>query len=362
MRFTFPRHQRQTAITGSVTSSPALTDAALTDALGRPLRDLRISVTDRCNLRCTYCMPREIFGPDYAFLPREELLSFEEIERLSRLFVELGVQKLRITGGEPLLRRDLPVLIERLSRIEGVTDLAMTTNGLLLPRLAADLKAAGLRRVTVSLDSLDPETFGKMNGLGVQPEKVLAGIEAALQAGLGVKINTVVQRGVNDQGLAELWAALRSKAVVRFIEFMDVGNHNGWEMSQVVPSREVIARLAEAGQPLHPLDANYQGEVAARYADNQGFEAGVISSVTAPFCGDCSRARLSAVGQLYTCLFATQGFDLRGPLRAGASDEDLLGLLGGIWRVRRDRYSEERGELSTDRQRAQKIEMSHIGG
>ncbi|WP_161881803.1 GTP 3',8-cyclase MoaA [Deinococcus alpinitundrae] len=333
----------------------------LTDALGRALHDLRISVTDRCNLRCTYCMPAEVFGPDYAFLPRQELLSFEEIERLARLFVALGVRKLRITGGEPLLRRDLPQLIGQLSQIGGVEDIAMTTNGLLLPRLAADLKAAGLQRVTVSLDTLDPAIFGQMNGLGVHPDRVMAGIEAALTAGLGVKINTVVQRGVNDQALSELWAALRGKAVVRFIEFMDVGNHNGWNMSQVVPSREVIARLADGGEPLHPLDAHYKGEVAARYADAQGFEAGVISSVTAPFCGDCSRARLSAVGQLYTCLFASQGTDLRAPLRAGASEDDLLRLLRGVWSVRRDRYSEERGELSAARQ-PQKIEMSHIGG
>ncbi|GAA4020691.1 GTP 3',8-cyclase MoaA [Deinococcus rubellus] len=341
---------------------PATPSPFLTDALGRPLRDLRISVTDRCNLRCTYCMPGEIFGADYAFLPREELLSFEEIERLARLFVRLSVQKLRLTGGEPLLRRDLPQLIEQLSRIEGVHDIAMTTNGLLLPRLAASLKAAGLQRVTVSLDALDPQVFGQMNGLGVQPERVMAGIEAALTVGLGVKINTVVQRGVNDGALLELWRALRGKAVVRFIEFMDVGNHNGWNMSQVVPSREVIARLADGGEPLRPLDAHYQGEVAARYADAEGFEAGVISSVTAPFCGDCSRARLSAVGQLYTCLFATQGSDLRAPLRAGASDDALLDLIGGIWSVRRDRYSEERGELSAARQQGQKIEMSHIGG
>ncbi len=333
----------------------------LTDALGRPLHDLRISVTDRCNLRCTYCMPAEVFGPDYAFLPRQELLSFEEIERLARLFVALGVRKLRITGGEPLLRRDLPQLIGQLSRIGGVQDIAMTTNGLLLPRLAADLKAAGLQRVTVSLDALDPQVFGQMNGLGVQPDRVMAGIEAALTAGLGVKINTVVQRGVNDQALGELWAALRGKAVVRFIEFMDVGNHNGWNMSQVVPSREVIARLADGGEPLRPLDAHYPGEVAARYADAQGFEAGFISSVTAPFCGDCSRARLSAMGQLYTCLFASQGTDLRAPLRAGASDDDLLALLSGVWSVRNDRYSEERGENGTARQ-TQKIEMSHIGG
>ncbi len=341
-------------MTASAASTPTLQDA-----LGRPLRDLRISVTDRCNLRCTYCMPSEFFGPDYAFLPREELLSFEEIERLARLFVHLGVQKLRITGGEPLLRRDLAHLIERLSSIDGVDDIAMTTNGLLLPRLAADLRAAGLNRVTVSLDSLDPAVFGQMNGLGVQPERVMAGIEAALTAGLGVKINTVVQRGVNDHALSELWTALRDKAVVRFIEFMDVGNHNGWELGQVVPSREVIARLSASGAPLRPISANYPGEVAARYADDQGREAGVISSVTAPFCGDCSRARLSAVGQLYTCLFAVSGVDLRGPLRSGASDGELLTLLRGTWSVRRDRYSEERGEATEQRP---KIEMSHIGG
>ena len=304
-------------------------------------------------------MPGEIFGPDYAFLPREELLSFEEIERLARLFVALGVEKLRLTGGEPLLRRDLPELIARLSRLEGVQDIAMTTNGLLLPRLAEGLKAAGLHRVTVSLDALDPEVFGQMNGLGVHPERVLAGIEAALTAGLGVKINTVVQRGVNDGALTELWTALRGKAVVRFIEFMDVGNHNGWNMSQVVPSGEVIARLSAAGGALRPVQANYAGEVASRYVDDQGFEAGVISSVSAPFCGACSRARLSAVGQLYTCLFAASGFDLRGPLRRGESDDELLQRVRGIWRVRHDRYSEERGELSAQRQ---KVEMSHIGG
>ena len=353
-----PRLTRRWAITKAMTASPPLS-STLQDTLGRPLRDLRISVTDRCNLRCTYCMPGEIFGPDYAFLPREELLSFEEIERLARLFVTLGVQKLRLTGGEPLLRRDLAQLIEKLNRIEGVQDIAMTTNGLLLPRLAADLKAAGLQRVTVSLDALDPEVFGKMNGLGVQPDRVIAGIEAALTAGLGVKINTVVQRGVNDESLSELWAALRDKAVVRFIEFMDVGNHNGWNLKAVVPSGEVIARLSEAGSVLRPVQANYKGEVARRYADEQGHEAGVISSVTAPFCGDCSRARLSAVGQLYTCLFAASGFDLRGPLRGGQTDAEILALISGLWTLRRDRYSEERGELTAQRQ---KVEMSHIGG
>ena len=327
----------------------------LVDRLGRPLRDLRISVTDRCNLRCTYCMPAEVFGPDYAFLPRAELLSFEEMERLARVFVGLGVQKLRITGGEPTLRRDLPDLLARLSRIDGVQDIAMTTNGLLLPRYAADLKAAGLRRVTVSLDSLDPEVFGRMNGLGTHPQKVMDGIEAALQAGLGVKVNTVVQRGVNDEGLRELWLALREQATVRFIEFMDVGNHNGWNMESVVPSREVLARLSE---PFTPVSAEYRGEVAARYQGSAGHEVGLISSVTAPFCGDCTRARLSAVGVLYTCLFASQGTDLRAPLRAGASDTELSEQLQAVWAGRHDRYSEERGEQT----RRQKVEMSHIGG
>lgn len=225
----------------------------LLDQLGRPLRDLRISVTDRCNLRCTYCMPAEVFGPDYAFLPRAELLSFEEIERLARVFVGLGAEKLRITGGEPTLRRDLPELLARLAAFPGVQDLAMTTNGLLLPRLAADLKAAGLQRVTISLDSLDPQVFGEMNGLGVSPQKVLGGIEAALHAGLGVKINTVVKRGVNDEHLTELWRGLREFGPVRFIEFMDVGNHNGWNMDSVLPSGEVLARLAAEGGPLTPV-------------------------------------------------------------------------------------------------------------
>ncbi|MBB5234935.1 GTP 3',8-cyclase MoaA [Deinococcus budaensis] len=336
------------------------------DRLNRPLRDLRISVTDRCNLRCTYCMPAEVFGPDHAFLPREELLSFEEITRLSRVFVELGVRKLRVTGGEPLLRRDLPELIAALSRLPGVQDVALTTNGLLLPRLARDLKGAGLGRVTVSLDSLDPQVFGRMNGLGVWPERVLDGIEAALQAGLGVKVNTVVQRGVNDAGLRDLWLALRERAVVRFIEFMDVGNHNGWNLDAVVPSREVLARLSAdgTGAEFRPVTPSYRGEVAARHLDPQGHEVGLISSVTAPFCGDCSRARLSAVGVLYTCLFAGSGTDLRAPLRAGASDAELRGRIAGVWQERQDRYSEERGEMTPGQRAttASKVEMSHIGG
>lgn len=341
---------------------PRMVGLMLRDQLARPLRDLRISVTDRCNLRCTYCMPAEVFGPDYAFLPRTELLSFEEIERLARVFVDLGVRKLRITGGEPTLRRDLPDLIARLTRIPGVDDVALTTNGLLLPRLAADLKTAGLHRVTVSIDSVDPEVFGRMNGLGTHPQKVLDGIEAALNAGLGVKINTVVQRGVNEAGLRNLWLALREKGAVRFIEFMDVGNHNDWNLDSVVPSREVLARLSEdgSGAEFHPLDPNYVGEVAARHTDAAGHEIGLISSVSAPFCGDCTRARLSAVGVLYTCLFAGSGTDLREPMRAGADEAGLRRIIELTWSSRRDRYSEERGEATTA-QRG-KIEMSHIGG
>ncbi len=332
----------------------------LVDQLGRKLRDLRISVTDRCNLRCTYCMPAEVFGPDYAFLPRNELLSFEELERLARVFVSLGISKLRITGGEPTLRRDLPLLIEKLAGIAGVDDIALTTNGLLLPKLAEPLKAAGLHRVTISLDSLDPAIFGAMNGLNVQPHKVLDGLEAALQAGLKVKVNTVVQRGINEDSLRELWLALREKAVVRFIEFMDVGNHNGWNMNAVVPSREVLARLSKdgTGTEFTGINPEYKGEVASRYQDETGHEIGLISSVTAPFCGDCTRTRISAVGQMYTCLFASTGLDLRTPLRHDISNENLKAIITNAWQNRLDRYSEERGELT----RNHKIEMSHIGG
>ncbi|WP_261665067.1 GTP 3',8-cyclase MoaA [Deinococcus sp. Marseille-Q6407] len=331
----------------------------ITDQFGRLLRDLRISVTDRCNLRCIYCMPAEVFGQDYAFLPQSELLSFEEIERVARIMLGLGVQKLRLTGGEPLLRRELPQLVERLARLDGAEDLAMTTNGLLLPRYAADLKAAGLQRVTVSLDALDAETFGEMNGLGVSPERVLAGIDAALTAGLGVKLNTVVKRGMNDAGLAEFWRELRGKAAVRFIEFMDVGNHNGWDLEHVVPSAEVLERLAGEDLTFSPLPPKQPGEVARRFVSSDGHEVGLISSVTAPFCGDCSRLRLSATGSLYSCLFATDGYDLKAPLRAGEDDAQLRDRIAGLWQARRDRYSEERGEQTATRPR---IEMSFIGG
>lgn len=336
------------------------------DQLNRPLRDLRISVTDRCNLRCTYCMPAEIFGAQYPFLPRTELLNFEEITRLARLFVGLGVKKLRLTGGEPTLRASLPELVQALAELPDVEDLAMTSNGILLPKLAPALKAAGLQRVTVSRDSLNPEVFGRMNGLGVHPHKVLDGIEAARAAGLAVKVNTVVQRGVNDRDLAAFWAELRELATVRFIEFMDVGNHNGWNWEQVVSSATVLKLLDPAPEAFAAQKAHYSGEVAQRYQHHSGHEVGLISSVSAPFCGDCSRARLSAVGALYTCLFASSGYDLRQLLREGQDDAQIRQAIVNIWHKRQDRYSEERAEQNTDPERKTsqrpKVEMSHIGG
>jgi cyclic pyranopterin phosphate synthase len=333
------------------------------DAFGRRLRDLRISVTDRCNFRCPYCMPAETFGPGFKFLPRKEVLSYEEIARLARIFVSLGTQKLRITGGEPLVRADLPALIAQLAGVAGVRDIALTTNGHLLEKLAAPLASAGLRRVTVSLDSHDPDVFKRMSGGISAPERVLRGIDAAAAAGLApVKINCVVQRGVNDHTLVELAARFRGTGhIVRFIEYMDVGTANGWELAQVVPAREIVARIAERF-PLEPAEPNYRGEVARRwrYADGQG-EIGVISSVTQPFCGDCTRARLSAEGSLVTCLFASSGRDLKTPLRAGASDDALRELIAGTWRVRKDRYSEERTELAAQRA-GSRIEMFKLGG
>jgi cyclic pyranopterin phosphate synthase len=336
---------------------------ALADAFGRKLRDLRISVTDRCNFRCPYCMPAETFGPGFAFLPRKEVLTYEEIARLARIFVSLGTRKLRITGGEPLVRADLPELIEQLARIPGVDDIALTTNGHLLERFAAPLARAGLRRATVSLDSHDPEVFKKMSGGASAPERVLRGIEAAAAAGLGpIKINCVVQRGVNDHTLVDLAERFRGTGqIVRFIEFMDVGTANGWELAQVVPAREIVARISERF-PLEPAGANYAGEVAKRwrYADGKG-EIGIISSVTQPFCGDCTRARLSAEGSLVTCLFATAGRDLKTPLRSGASDEALREAITGVWTRRRDRYSEERSARTGERGGA-RIEMFKLGG
>ena len=337
------------------------------DRLGRPLRDLRISVTDRCNFRCPYCMPAEIYGDKYEFMPRPELLTFEEIERLTRLFVEHGVEKVRITGGEPLLRHQLPSLIERLAAIEGIRDLTLTTNGLLLAKHAGALVSAGLQRVTVSLDSLDDETFGKMNGRGFGSEGVLEGIAAAAAAGLRpIKINCVVERGVNEHAIVPLARHFRGTGhVVRFIEFMDVGTLNDWNLAKVVSAQEIVDRIA-AEFPLRPADPNYPGEVARRwqYEDGQG-EIGVISSVTAPFCGDCNRARLTIEGRLVTCLFAAGGVDLRTPLRAGASDDELRALIAGTWRKRADRYSEERSAhtgLDGRTPARPRLEMYQIGG
>jgi cyclic pyranopterin phosphate synthase len=333
------------------------------DTLGRSLKDLRISVVDRCNFRCPYCMPRETFHDNYRFLPSAARLSFEEIVRLTRLFVSLGVRKVRLTGGEPLLRSGLADLVGELSAIPGVEDLALTTNGVLLAQHAARLKANGLRRVTVSLDSLDPEIFRKASGGFDGIERVLDGIEAAREAGLApIKLNTVVQRGLNEQCVLDLLERFRGTGVVvRFIEYMDVGNRNHWMPDRVVTSRQLKERI-DARWPLVATAAGYRGEVAERYsfADGEG-EIGFISSVSQPFCGDCTRARLSSEGVLYTCLFATAGTDLREPLRAGATDDELLARIRGIWQARDDRYSEQRKALARKRSH-KKIEMYYIGG
>ena len=332
----------------------------LLDRLGRPIRDLRISVTDRCNFRCVYCMPKEVFGRDYPFLPRAELLTFEEIERLTRLLAGLGVEKVRITGGEPLVRRDVETLVRMLAGIPGL-DLTLTTNGALLAQKAHALRDAGLDRITVSLDSLDDATFRAMNDVDFPVARVLAGIDAALAAGLDpVKVNVVVKRSVNDDGLVAMARAFRGTGVVvRFIEYMDVGHTNGWRLDDVVPAAEVVAAI-DAEYPLEPVEAGYRGEVASRwrYRDGSG-EIGVISSVTQPFCSDCTRARLSADGKLYTCLFAVRGHDLRALLRGGATDEELTAALRGIWGARTDRYSELR---SSETAGLEKVEMSYIGG
>jgi GTP 3',8-cyclase len=334
------------------------------DTLARPMRDLRISVMDRCNFRCPYCMPRETYHERYRFLGSHERLSFDEIVRLARLFVQLGVRKLRLTGGEPLLRANLPDLIGDLTDIPGVADVALTTNGMLLSRYATELKAAGLTRVTVSLDSLDPQVFARMSGGFAGLAEVLDGIEHARRAELApIKINAVVQRGVNDHTVLELVERFRgSGVIVRFIEYMDVGNRNQWRSDLVVPSRELLARIGERW-PLTVLEPEYRGEVARRYAfaDGQG-ELGFISSVSQPFCGDCSRARLSSDGVLYTCLFATHGSSLRDVLRGGASDDHLLELIRGVWLKRSDRYSEQRASLRRAAPEERKVEMFYIGG
>ena len=327
------------------------------DARGRALRDLRVSVTDRCNFRCPYCMPRELFGPDHAFLPRAELLTYEELGRVVRVFAGLGVTKVRLTGGEPLLRRDLEVLVRMVAETPGVEDIAVTTNGSLLAARVGSLKDAGLHRVTVSLDSLDPATFQRLGDTKVPLQQVLDGIAAAAAAGLPVKLNTVLQRGVNDEHLLDLVAFAREGGhTLRVIEYMDVGTTNGWVRDQVVPSDEVRARI-DAVHPLEPLGDEGTAE-RWRFADGRG-EVGFVSSVTKPFCGTCTRARLTAVGELFTCLFATTGTDLRAVLRSGATDEELRDAVAGRWAVRDDRYSELRGAGVADLPRP---EMSYLGG
>jgi len=331
----------------------------VTDTLGRPLRDLRISVTDRCNFRCVYCMPRDVFGRDYRFLPRRELLTFEEIERVAKIFVGLGVRKLRLTGGEPLLRRDLEDLVARLARL-GALDLTLTTNASVLDQKAAALAAAGLIRVTVSLDSLDDDVFRAMNDVDFPVSRVLAGIDAAADAGLPVKINVVVKRNLNEGSIVEIARHFRGTGhTVRFIEYMDVGATNGWRLDDVVPAAEIVDAIA-ADFPLEPVEPAYRGEVARRYryVDGAG-EIGVIASVTQPFCGDCTRARLSADGKLHTCLFAVRGHDLRAILRSGDADDELDRAIRSVWERRTDRYSEIRTEETS---RLRKVEMSYIGG
>ena len=337
----------------------------LSDAFARPLRDLRLSVTDRCNFRCPYCMPAEVYGDKYEFLPRSEILTFEEIERLAGLFVGLGAVKLRLTGGEPLVRAHLSRLVKGLAAIDGVEDLALTTNGVLLAGMAAELAEAGLHRVTVSLDTLDDDVFRLMSGRdNVGPDQVVAAIAAAAAAGLTpVKINCVVQRGVNDHTVVDLARRFQGTGhILRFIEFMDVGTLNGWDLTQVVTAAEIVERI-DAELPLEPLEPNYRGEVAGRfrYRDGSG-EIGVIASVSQPFCGDCTRARLSTEGRLVTCLFASGGVDLRGPMRAGADDDELTQLIRSTWEARTDRYSEVRSAQTVARGKRRRIEMFQIGG
>jgi len=340
-------------------TAPRYDGSPLADTRGRPMRDLRISVTDRCNFRCTYCMPREVFDADYKFLPHEAILSFEEIARLAGIFVGLGVKKIRLTGGEPLLRKGLPDLIAMLAPLGA--DLTLTTNGSTLVKHATALKEAGLDRLTVSLDSLDETTFRAMNDADFPVEKVLDGITAAAEAGFApVKINMVVKRGVNDQQIVEAARHWRDSGhILRFIEFMDVGSTNGWRMDDVIPSAEVVRRIGEAF-PLEPVEANYAGEVAERwrYKDGAG-EIGVISSVTQAFCADCNRMRLSTEGSLYTCLFAQQGHDLKTLLRGGADDDAIRDSIAAVWRLRDDRYSELR---TAETAKKPKVEMSYIGG
>lgn len=333
----------------------------ITDKLGRPLHDLRISVIDRCNFRCTYCMPKEIFGRDFVFMPKDQLLSFEEIERLATLFVGLGVKKIRLTGGEPLLRRDLPVLIEKLMRIKGLEDIGLTTNGTILGAMATKLKDAGLKRVNVSLDALDDTIFKSINDSGIGPDRILKGIKKAKEAGLEVKVNMVVKKGMNDKEIIPMAKYFKNEGItLRYIEFMDVGQTNGWDFSKVITKKEIFDDLSKQFD-LEPVDPAYIGEVAKRYHyAGTNTEIGFITSVSESFCSTCTRARIAADGKMYTCLFSGSGFDFRDVLRSGKSDEEIRTMIVNIWNNRSDRYSDERTEESAKNKR--KIEMSYIGG
>ena len=335
--------------------------AKVIDKFGRPIRDLRISVTDRCNFRCTYCMPKEIFGNDYAFLPQEELLTYEEMVRIARIFASLGVDKLRITGGEPLLRKELPSLIAELTNIEGIEDIGLTTNAVLLDKHAEALYKAGLRRLNISLDAMDPFVFGEMNGRGTHPQAILKNIELAKEIGFDIKVNMVVQKDVNVLEILPMAMHFKERGItLRFIEFMDVGNDNAWSFEKVVTKKEIFDILQSEFE-LEPVDADYFGEVAKRYRykDNR-VEVGFITSVSESFCSSCTRARISSDGKIYTCLFASDGFDLRELVRSGKTDEELTEALTGLWQGRDDRYSDERTEETAKKRK--KINMSYIGG
>ena len=334
---------------------------AIVDQLGRPIRDLRISVTDRCNFRCTYCMPKEVFGDDFVFLAKNELLSFEELERLARIFAQLGVKKLRLTGGEPLMRRNLPELIQKLHDIEGIEDIGLTTNAVLLGQYAQPLYDAGLRRLNISLDALDPELFGQINGRGISPDLVLKNIQKAQDIGFTIKVNMVVQKGVNESEILPMATYFKERGItLRYIEFMDVGNDNGWSFKKVVTKKEIYDMLA-AEFDMEPAEEDYYGEVAKRYR-YIGTEAqvGFITSVSESFCSTCTRSRLSSEGKLYTCLFASEGFDLRELIRSNKTDEELYEVIADVWRGRKDRYSDERTEQTVKNRK--KINMNYIGG
>ncbi|WLR52675.1 GTP 3',8-cyclase MoaA [Bacillus tianshenii] len=337
-----------------------MTAKHITDMLDRPLRDLRISITDRCNFRCSYCMPKEIFGPDFNFLPKEELLTFEEIERLAKLYISLGVKKLRITGGEPLVRKDVDLLVKKLMKL-GMEDIGLTTNGIYLRQHGKALYEAGLRRLNISLDAIDPELFSEMNGRGVTPKYVLNNIDYVRKLGFDIKINMVVQKGVNEHQILPMVDYFYKKGInLRFIEFMDVGNANGWEMDKVVTKKQIYETIAER-YTLEPVEPAYYGEVAQRYRHvGTGTEVGFITSVSESFCSTCTRARISSDGKFFTCLFANSGFDLKEMLRSGASDDELLHAISDVWNHRSDRYSDER--MKHRKRKKRKIEMSYIGG